>query len=77
LLCQGPLIGPDDLPENVRHPSLAKEIAPGGDERQRIVEALDRCGGNQTRAAELLGISRRTLVTRLGQFGLRKKDERG
>jgi two-component system response regulator AtoC len=27
-------------------------------------------GGNQTQAAELLGISRRTLVTRLGTFDL-------
>ncbi len=34
-------------------------------ERQRIVEALDACAGNQTRAAKLLGISRATLVTKL------------
>lgn len=39
-------------------------------ERQRIVEALERAAGNQTRAAELLGVSRRTLVNRLEQFGL-------
>jgi DNA-binding NtrC family response regulator len=31
-------------------------------ERQRIVDALRKCGGNQTKASELLGISRRTLV---------------
>ena len=39
-------------------------------ERIRITEALNRCQGNQTQAAKLLGISRRTLVTRLGEFGL-------
>lgn len=39
-------------------------------ERQRIVDALRSCGGNQTKAAELLGISRRTLVNRLNQFEL-------
>jgi len=39
-------------------------------ERQRILAALDQCGGNQTRAAELLGISRRTLVTRLSVYGI-------
>jgi two-component system response regulator AtoC len=37
-------------------------------ERQRIVEALEKCAGNQTRAAKLLGISRRTLTNRLNQY---------
>ena len=39
-------------------------------ERQRIVEALEACGGNQTRAAVMLGISRRTLISRLEIFGI-------
>jgi DNA-binding NtrC family response regulator len=39
-------------------------------ERARIVEALDKCGGNQSRAAEMLGISRRTLVSRLSEYRL-------
>jgi transcriptional regulator with PAS, ATPase and Fis domain len=34
-------------------------------ERQRIIAALEQCGGHQGRAAELLGISRRTLLARL------------
>jgi DNA-binding NtrC family response regulator len=40
-------------------------------ERQRIVEALERAGGNQSRAAELLGMPRRTLITRLETYGLK------
>jgi DNA-binding NtrC family response regulator len=39
-------------------------------ERERIVEALRLCGGNQTRAARVLGVSRRTLVSRLGDYGI-------
>jgi two-component system response regulator AtoC len=34
-------------------------------ERQRIVDALAQCGGNQSRAAKLLGMARSTLVTKL------------
>ena len=44
------------------------EVAASSDEaheRQRIIEALDACAGNQTRAAKLLGISRATLVNKL------------
>ena len=37
-------------------------------ERQRILDALEQCAWSQTRAAELLGISRRTLVTKLGRY---------
>ena len=39
-------------------------------ERDRILEALDRCHGNQTRAAEMLGMPRRTLIKRLDAYGI-------
>jgi two-component system response regulator AtoC len=45
-------------------------------ERRRIVDALDRCGGNQTQAAEILGMSRRTLVSRLGEYDLPRPRKR-
>jgi len=37
-------------------------------ERELILRALEQCAGNQTQAAKLLGISRRTLVSRLEQY---------
>ncbi len=39
-------------------------------ERQHIIDALTRCGGNQTRAARELGISRRTLISRLEAYNI-------
>jgi two-component system response regulator AtoC len=39
-------------------------------EKQRVLRALDACGGNQTRAAEILQVSRRTLINRMIEFGL-------
>ncbi|MFO0625125.1 MAG: sigma 54-interacting transcriptional regulator [Polyangiales bacterium] len=39
-------------------------------ERQRIVDALQQCMGNQTRAAKLLGMPRRTFVARLDAYGI-------
>jgi transcriptional regulator with PAS, ATPase and Fis domain len=45
-------------------------------ERRRILDALDACAGNQTRAARMLGISRNTLAARLGQFGVARPRKR-
>jgi len=72
-----------DLPEalvrtssaEARVEDLERELRAA--EKQRVVDALERCGGNQTRAAKELGISRRTLLHRLDEFDLprpRKRD---
>jgi transcriptional regulator with PAS, ATPase and Fis domain len=45
-------------------------------ERQLVIQALDETGGNQTRAAKLLGISRRTLISRIEEFGLPRPRKR-
>jgi DNA-binding NtrC family response regulator len=37
-------------------------------EQERILQALQQTHGNQTDAAELLGISRRTLLRRLDEY---------
>jgi DNA-binding NtrC family response regulator len=39
-------------------------------ERQRIIEALEKCLWNQTRAAKVLGVSRRTLINKLDLYGI-------
>ncbi len=47
------------------------------DERERIVAALAACSGNQTNAAKLLGVSRRTLISRIEEFDLPRPRKRG
>jgi len=39
-------------------------------ERQMIIDALNRTKQNRTRAAELLGVSRRTLQNKIKEYGL-------
>jgi two-component system response regulator AtoC len=77
VFCDGPTILPRHLqlqtrrvPQLVPFPGGPAPAANDGAERTRIVEALDACGRNQTRAARLLGISRRTLITRLDFYKL-------
>jgi DNA-binding NtrC family response regulator len=38
--------------------------------RARITQALEQCAGNQTRAAQLLGVSRRTLINHLERLNM-------
>jgi two-component system, NtrC family, response regulator AtoC len=40
-------------------------------ERAAIVAALESCGGNQTRAADKLGVSRRALIYKMEKYGLK------
>ena len=71
-LCSEGVITRRHLPSSgarlILRPAPPEEVAMM-DERGRIAAALESCGGNQGKAAKLLGISRRTLVSRLEQYG--------
>ena len=60
----------DARPAVVVHPSATVRDELDHVERQRIVEALDATRGNQTKAAELIGMPRRTFVKRLDAYGI-------
>ncbi len=53
-------------------PLLAQLTAEERVQRRELLDALERCSGNQTRAAKLLGIARTTLVNRLKLFRINR-----
>lgn len=68
------LIGPAALglqtaPGTPAASSLSIKPSPA-DERERITQALAQTGGNKSRAAQLLGIDRKTLYNKLKQLGI-------
>jgi DNA-binding NtrC family response regulator len=66
------------LPAPTLSPSVSATTNPAVTERERVLNALAACGGNQSRAAKFLGVSRRTLVRQIARLGLpRPRHTRG
>jgi DNA-binding NtrC family response regulator len=78
LLAEGDWLEPADFPLSGRSAApVGFELpAHGVDleslERSLVVQALERCGGNQTRAATLLGMNRDQIRYRIEKYGLTK-----
>jgi len=77
ILCKGPTITVEDLPSDFplsvsREPSLG---AGGALTPQAILSALKAADWNRTRAARLLGISRRTFYRKLEEYHLMEEIE--
>jgi transcriptional regulator with GAF, ATPase, and Fis domain len=79
LLSDGPWLEPVDFPALTGPAPIAAGLslpAEGVDledlERSLVVQALERSGGNQTRAAALLGLNRDQIRYRIEKFGLAK-----
>lgn len=79
VLCRGKEIGIDNIPLNIREdlePGIGKTIMTSGgcdleqNEKLLIERALNESGGNRSKAAEKLGISRRTLHRKLHIYNI-------
>jgi two-component system, NtrC family, response regulator AtoC len=74
LLCEGPTLEPQHMPLLERSLTESQKLTTSAagtgarTERDRIIEALAACAGNQSRAAKMLGIPRRTFVTKLDAY---------
>jgi DNA-binding NtrC family response regulator len=85
LYARGSAIGPDDLPEKIRKHIRAVENRriesmfgdlPSLDELERryLIHVLHAVEGSRTRAAEVMGIDRRTLYRMAERFGINLKE---
>ncbi|HET9438826.1 MAG TPA: sigma-54 dependent transcriptional regulator [Longimicrobiales bacterium] len=82
VLSDGPKIKAEDLPNNITSPIVALDSPDLPDdelsvkkhssilERRLIKQALERTGGNKTRAADLLELSSRALLYKIREYGL-------
>jgi two-component system response regulator PilR (NtrC family)/two-component system response regulator HydG len=76
-LAEADQIGPDDLPSQVRErrttdvlaAALARGLTLAELEREYINRVLQAEGGNKTRAAQRLGLDRKTLYRKLEEYG--------
>ncbi len=82
VLAEGPELAVEDLPDEVRFAARAPPEGPRGGEdlsvkrnfralEERLIrDALERTGGNRTRAAELLDLSYRALLYKIKEYGI-------
>jgi two-component system response regulator HydG len=77
ILSRGDTVGADDLPPHIAAcldlgapPLLPRQMSLADAERVCILQTLERCGWNHSRAAEALGIGRTTLWRKCKEYGI-------
>lgn len=89
IVCKGQYVSLDDLPEHFREEALSavndnkgfiQNIPHDGlklkdVEMELIAKIIEHCNGNKSKAAEMLGISRRALYAKMERFGMTDNSE--
>ena len=72
VLSAGGMLDVEDVPERLRErapsPTLASTGTLGETEKAKILATLREAGGNRSKAAQMLGISRRTIYRKLDEY---------
>jgi two-component system, NtrC family, response regulator AtoC len=68
LMCRGGTLAREHVVVDAKTAGTSAPAAT--DDRERVIQALARFGGNQTLSARFLGISRNTLIARIQKYGL-------
>jgi PAS domain S-box-containing protein len=80
IVCQKDVVTMEDLPlDTFESMEVREPLADYGNgvSRQSIIDALEKAEGNKSRAARMLGISRRTIYRKLKEFGIEKNGAEG
>jgi DNA-binding NtrC family response regulator len=76
---QGPAIRSENLPPVIQNDSSEKRVTPPVNphlskrkqcQKQKLIDTLEAVGGNQSQAAEILGVSRVTIWNRMKRFDI-------
>ncbi len=81
VVCKGDVLDLQDIPTEIRgtedkHSDRATGLKGISQESEKraVIDALSQAGGNVTRAAKSLGVSRATLQNKMKLFKLKSKD---
>jgi len=77
--CQGSMIAPEHLPPSILNMDIPHETGDPSSvglneiKKRRLIDALRQSGGNQSRAARILGISRTSVWNQMKRFNINSK----
>jgi DNA-binding NtrC family response regulator len=76
VISRQPTIDSVDLPPELQTGQADEEMSAAASlDIGQIIEALKRAGGNKSKAARLLGVSRRTIYRKIDEYGIDAPDE--
>lgn len=76
IVCRDNIISTEHLPEDLcRSPEVESGFSSAdADTREGILQALRTARGNKSRAADILGVSRRTIYRKIEEFGINEEE---
>ena len=79
VLCRQEIIEIGHLPPELSElqPTDQDEVGESNDEVARVIAALEKAGWNKSRAARLLGVSRRTIYRKMEELDIRDEEDSG
>ncbi|MHC4270368.1 MAG: sigma-54 dependent transcriptional regulator [Planctomycetota bacterium] len=70
VVCNKTVITAEDLPNELREIKTTPSVDENSNERNRILQALEKTHWKKTKAAKLLGISRRTIYNKIKEYNI-------